>query len=298
MIKEAIEDYKRYKADKEVNNRPVEVLDRGSGTFVEKRWQDVKCGEILIVNKDEFFPADILFLTAENEEGTCYIETMGLDGETNLKIKKALDDTKDFRKDTLQHFQATIECEPPNSRLYQFTGNLIVTDASGQNRKVPINPAAVLLRGCSLRNTNRVFGAVIYAGMEDGQKPCASFALHMMYGAQICCRMKIDRPPGLQLNIHALHAGHQTKIFKNSTQAPSKRSTVERIVDKIIIFMFTLLFCMCLCGCIYFARWTRDRFPKNWYLGPFKIETQYNPEKPVVVGITNFITSFILYGRS
>jgi magnesium-transporting ATPase (P-type) len=48
------------------------------------------------VYKDEFFPADLLFLTGENEEGICYIETMNLDGETNLKIKKCLDQTKDL----------------------------------------------------------------------------------------------------------------------------------------------------------------------------------------------------------
>jgi len=53
----------------------------------------------------------------------------------------------------------SIQCEPPNSRLYQFTGNL-----SGLGGKLPVNPASVLLRGCSLRNIDRVFGAVIYAG--------------------------------------------------------------------------------------------------------------------------------------
>lgn len=42
----------------------------------------------------------------------------------------------------------------------------------------------------------------------------------------------------------------------NSTQPPSKRSRVERTVDRIILFMFSLLFAMCLVGCIYFAFWT------------------------------------------
>lgn len=32
-------------------------------------------------------------------------------------------------------------------------------------RKVPIGPASILLRGCSLRNTSRIFGLVIYAGV-------------------------------------------------------------------------------------------------------------------------------------
>lgn len=50
--------------------------------------------------------------------------------------------------------------------------------------------------------------------------------------------------------------GHDTKIFMNSTQPPSKRSQVERTVDRIILFMFTLLFAMCLIGCFYFASWT------------------------------------------
>jgi magnesium-transporting ATPase (P-type) len=40
-------------------------------------------------------------LSAENDEGLCYIETMQLDGETNLKIKKALDETKGFNRDSL-----------------------------------------------------------------------------------------------------------------------------------------------------------------------------------------------------
>lgn len=42
----------------------------------------------------------------------------------------------------------------------------------------------------------------------------------------------------------------------NSTQPPSKRSQVEHTVDRIIFFMFSLLFVMCLVGCIYFAFWT------------------------------------------
>lgn len=42
----------------------------------------------------------------------------------------------------------------------------------------------------------------------------------------------------------------------NSTQPPSKRSQVERTVDRIIFVMFSLLFCMCLIGCICFAHWT------------------------------------------
>jgi magnesium-transporting ATPase (P-type) len=40
-----------------------------------------------------YFPADMVLLSSSNPEGVCYIETMNLDGETNLKLKKALQDT-------------------------------------------------------------------------------------------------------------------------------------------------------------------------------------------------------------
>ena len=40
-----------------------------------------------------YFPADLVLLSSSNPEGMCYIETMNLDGETNLKIKKALQET-------------------------------------------------------------------------------------------------------------------------------------------------------------------------------------------------------------
>ncbi|PNH05393.1 Phospholipid-transporting ATPase 3 [Tetrabaena socialis] len=249
MVKEGVEDYKRYKLDKETNNKPVDVLDPATGQYVTRTWKDVRVGDIVIVTKDQQFPTDLLFLSSESEEGTCYIETMNLDGETNLKIKQAPDDTKDFPKAAFAEFRdAVIECEGPNPRLYQFTGNLLIG-----GKTMPISPSAILLRGCNLRNTDVAVGAVIYAG-------------------------------------------HETKIFKNSAPSPSKRSHLERHVDKIIIFMFSLLFSFCICGAVYFAIWTRDKSPKHWYLAPTDTSHQYDPTSPSFVGFASFITSFILYG--
>jgi hypothetical protein len=51
MLKEAVEDYKRYRQDVEVNNRSVEVLDGGTGKFVERTWADVRVGDVIVVNK-------------------------------------------------------------------------------------------------------------------------------------------------------------------------------------------------------------------------------------------------------
>lgn len=84
----------------------------------------------------------------------------------------------------------------------------------------------------------------------------------------------------------------------NATKPPSKRSRIERTVDRIIFFMFGLLFSMCLTGCIYFAWWTSRYMTKHWYLGPGpNVPREYDSSKPGIVAVTNFITAFILYGE-
>lgn len=42
-----------------------------------------------MVRKNEDIPADILLLYSANENGIAYVDTMALDGETNLKEKVA-----------------------------------------------------------------------------------------------------------------------------------------------------------------------------------------------------------------
>ena len=94
MIKEAFEDYNRYKSDKELNNRKSSILNRSTGEFETKLWRDIKTGDIVRVNKDEEIPADMLLIAAPKE--VVFVSTMNLDGETNLKDKEiSLKNVKD-----------------------------------------------------------------------------------------------------------------------------------------------------------------------------------------------------------
>ena len=51
------------------------------------RWGDIKVGDFVRVDQDEFFPADMVVIKSTEDEGVCYVETKNLDGETNLKNK-------------------------------------------------------------------------------------------------------------------------------------------------------------------------------------------------------------------
>ena len=55
--------------------------------------------------KDGFFPADLVLLSSSHQDGISYVDTINLDGESNLKIKQALDQTRNLDEATLSTFK-------------------------------------------------------------------------------------------------------------------------------------------------------------------------------------------------
>ncbi|KAF1995514.1 phospholipid-translocating P-type ATPase [Amniculicola lignicola CBS 123094] len=163
-IKEYIEDFRRKKSDGTLNNSKALVL-KGS-TFSETRWINVAVGDIIRVNSEEPFPADIVLLASSEPEGLCYIETANLDGETNLKIKQGIPETANLVSPAeLSRLGGKIRSEQPNSSLYTYEATLTVATGGGE-KELPLAPDQLLLRGATLRNTPWIHGVVVFTGHE------------------------------------------------------------------------------------------------------------------------------------
>eukprot|EP00727_Mastigamoeba_balamuthi_P009714 m51a1_g5365 putative probable phospholipid-transporting atpase ia isoform x1 (1125) ;mRNA; f:511123-516212 len=158
--KEAYEDIKRHAQDKQVNNCRTHVLR--DGAWLSVKWHTLRVGDIVRVANKEFLPADLVLLSGHDPQGICYIETSQLDGETNLKIKQALEETLRYADDkALAGLRATVACELPNNRLHTFEGKITVDGATHA-----LSPRQVLLRGACLRNTKFIHGIAIYTGHD------------------------------------------------------------------------------------------------------------------------------------
>lgn len=83
MLKEAWEDLARHRSDNELNNKLCSVYDHAQGKFIQKKWQDLKTGELIKTMKDEEFAAYIVLLKSDKESGIVFVDTMNLDGEVN-----------------------------------------------------------------------------------------------------------------------------------------------------------------------------------------------------------------------
>ena len=89
MVKDAFEDYKRAQSDKEENETLTKVYNHSNKSFEPTKWEEIAVGDIVYIVDEEYIPADIVVFRSSDPKGECYIETKGLDGETNLKLKSS-----------------------------------------------------------------------------------------------------------------------------------------------------------------------------------------------------------------
>uniref|UniRef100_A0AAX7T7C0 Phospholipid-transporting ATPase n=1 Tax=Astatotilapia calliptera TaxID=8154 RepID=A0AAX7T7C0_ASTCA len=176
-VKDAIDDINRHKCDGQVNNRKVDVLM--DGQLKNKKWMNVQVGNIVKLENNEFVTADLLLLSSSEPLNLVYVETAELDGrsvgENPLLIPEVGGDYTDCFElssnypvnclelfaDTDFCFSGEVRCEPPNNRLDKFKGTLTLN-----GERYALNNDKVLLRGCTLRNTEWCFGLVIFGGPD------------------------------------------------------------------------------------------------------------------------------------
>lgn len=196
MAKEGYDDYRRYLLDRGENRSFASVLRRGAseksikaarraqikkqkkhgadaGHFAMEDddgsdwmtllWEDVQVGDVVRLRRDQGIPADIALLSATGPSGIAYIDTMALDGETNLKGKQAcpLFVERCATLEGLKRTRATVISEDPNIDLYSYDGR-----AEVEGETLPLTLNNIVYRGSTLRNTKEAVGLVINSGEE------------------------------------------------------------------------------------------------------------------------------------
>ena len=168
LIKEAIEDYRKYDNDKKANNANVLIFK--DKRFKKEKCQNIRVGNILKIYKEDLIPADVLVIKSSLKSGLAYMQTSNLDGENTLKPREALYITQ---KETIKQYQKVknlfdynnehfyIEVIPPNKNIYNIEGTVFY-----EQNKHHINIKNILLRGSRLKNVDYVYGIVIYNGHD------------------------------------------------------------------------------------------------------------------------------------
>lgn len=164
MVKDAWEEYQRHERDQVENGATVHKFDFTKAEFTNEKCQDIRVGDFVQVKKDEVVPADLLVLHINQSRGTkCFVETRNLDGESNLKPKELPKELRGMLKklQDLKEIKGHLECNIPDDCLHHFAGTLTI-----QGEDIAVDADNLVLRGCSLKNTQSFIGMAVYAGHD------------------------------------------------------------------------------------------------------------------------------------
>ena len=227
----------------------------GKARFKLDYWKNLGVGDFVRLYNDDEMPADIAILATSDPDGACYVETKNLDGETNLKVRHALQSGKHIRHARdCERAEFMLESEPPHANLYTYSGAVRWNqkdpqrpDDVGVERVEPIGINNMLLRGCNLRNTEWVVGVVIFTGQD-------------------------------------------TKIMINAGVTPTKRSRIARELNWVILYNFVILLIMCFVSGVANGV-TYSKTDQSWFHYEFGMIGGVAP----LAGTVTFFAAVILY---
>ncbi|XP_053427309.1 probable phospholipid-transporting ATPase IIB isoform X5 [Nycticebus coucang] len=163
IIREAIDEFRRFQRDKEVNSQLYSKLTvRGQ---VQVKSSDIQVGDLIIVEKNQRIPSDMVFLRTSEKAGSCFIRTDQLDGETDWKLKVAVSCTQ--RLPTLGDLfsiSAYVYAQKPQLDIHSFEGTFTREDSDP-----PVHESLSIentLWASTVVASGTVIGVVIYTGKE------------------------------------------------------------------------------------------------------------------------------------
>ncbi|KAG8887160.1 putative aminophospholipid-translocase [Tulasnella sp. 332] len=179
MGKEAYDDYKRNLRDKEANSQKYLIIEPASlhseampltRAVPSSR---LRVGDMVVLEKNQRVPADLVLLRTSDASGTCFIRTDQLDGETDWKLRVAVPSCQKLGSDKeLLNMDAEIYADGPIKDIHTFIGTFSIHGQPMSAGDVPLIPKVEPLTAENVLWSNTVLAAgsavgfVIYTGAE------------------------------------------------------------------------------------------------------------------------------------
>lgn len=167
IFREAVDDFRRHQRDREVNSQKYQRLTRDGG-LERVSSSKLRCGDIIIVEKDERIPADLVLLRTSDKSGAVFVRTDQLDGETDWKLRTAVPATQKLSSDTdLLSMEGSLYIEKPQRDIHSFIGTF---SRQQQEHETGSEEESLDLQNTLWANTvvaaGSATGIVVYTGSE------------------------------------------------------------------------------------------------------------------------------------
>lgn len=161
LVREAVDDFLRFKRDKAVNSQLYQKLTSNGPLVIPS--SKIRVSDLIIVEKDQRVPADMILLKTTEKNGSCFVRTDQLDGETDWKLRLAISATQQVESnDDFFSMNATISAEPPAKDIHSFRAKFMLPK---DNSELPLSIENTLWANTVIASGQAV-GIVIYTGAE------------------------------------------------------------------------------------------------------------------------------------
>ncbi|XP_064640226.1 probable phospholipid-transporting ATPase IIB isoform X2 [Lineus longissimus] len=163
MVREAVDDFRRFRRDREMNSTKYKKVTRTGVVIVPS--SKIKVGDLIFVEKDQRVPADMVLVRTTEKNGSCFIRTDQLDGETDWKLRLAIGSTQQLPTDAdLWGISAQVYAEKPQKDIHSFIGTFTRCDQVHQSED------SLAIENVLWSNTvvasGTALGVIIYTGPE------------------------------------------------------------------------------------------------------------------------------------
>lgn len=165
ISKEALDDYQRYKRDKEANSQLYARLTPSGNQNIPS--SKIRVGDFIHVLKDQRIPADMILLRTTEESGASFIRTDQLDGETDWKLRLAIPSLQRLPSDQdVLDIKGHIYADAPHKDIHSFVGTVSVNDSqTGREQIEPLGVENTMWTNTVLASGSAI-GFVIYTGKD------------------------------------------------------------------------------------------------------------------------------------
>ncbi|THD25645.1 Phospholipid-transporting ATPase [Fasciola hepatica] len=208
LIREAIDDVRRWLRDREVNQTTYIKYVRRGETRVTS--EGIKVGDLIRLDKDQRVPADMVLVWTSDRNGSCFIRTDQLDGETDWKLRHPIPPTHAFvnhagEPSALFDMQAQVFAEAPRQNIHSFEGTFARTD-------------------------------IALPGIGDRSAESTEVSLNLDHTAWSNTVLATGSAVGL-----VIYTGAETRAVMNSSRARTKMGKIDREINNIIKLLFALV---------------------------------------------------------
>lgn len=342
LLVEGSSDLRRHKSDHVTNSNPCVVLNRAENlkedderdetvengedilvsldqnknttakiAFQKVKRMDIRQGMLVFIRNREMIPADLVLVASSNDNGSVYIETSSIDGETNLKLRTS----PSLHSPTLETVNENVVADfAKYETIPEATARLARVSALGY----PEGTSSFDHPGYKGGSTRPQSNSGNYVAALESEPPNPS--VHTFTGKltmppqepsetpndvpldadNVLLRGAVLRNTEWAIGL-AFFTGKDTKLIRNSFETPSKFSILDRLMNKMVIAILCFMVVIMTYLAARAVSATTGRFDELFYVGFNEDEGEVWPYLPGLespdwdTSSQNFVQFFLLY---